>query len=1006
MKKKNVGKLFNAALMFILLISLLSPLSASHSKAAEIHTVAQAMAQNSGQATVEGYIVGYTKSGPSYQFTGPFVDDTNIAIADSANEKDKSKIMPVQLKTPAGNRTTFGLKTNPENIGEKVQITGELGAYFGAPSFKKDTALTIEFVSSEDPGTNPEEPGEDPAEVVSIAEARAQETGTVTTKGVVTAKLKNTIHIQDETAAIAVRPASLDVQPGDEITVTGSLKQYQNLLQIDPAVLVNNEGNVGLPSPKQLAGSELNEENESKLATVKDVTIESAEQGSGWVNYTAADGTNFIVRDETAALNIAVGTTYDSITGIVQQFGEKYQIIPRGEADIVADATAVQSVFASPEEGLIAAGTKVTLETATEGADIFYTTTGEGPVQHGRLYQEPITVDRNMTVKVFAKKEGLTQTEVKEFQYKVFDPEEGLQIHDIQGDSHESPLKGEIVTNIEGIVTYTYKIGSGNYFHIQTPDDQIDDNPKTSEALIVYTGKATDTAIGDKVRISGKVDEYHIDGYNNSKRETDLSITQINARDDQGGKVEKAASGEKLPRPIVIGKNLPTKVIDNDSFKEFDPEEDAIDFWESIEGMRVEVGDMKAVAPQEHGDLIVVQKKAKTDTVNGGVRLTEDNQHPERIQFKLFPNNEARNFDVATGDLFNGTVAGVVNYGFQNYKIYADLADLQAAFKKGKAKPETTKLGQAKKKLTIASYNLENFSNNKASNETPDSKAEKLARAFAKDMKSPDIIGVTEVQDNNGQAAGDSDASESYERLIAAIEKAGGPAYEYVNINPENNKDGGAPNANIRVGFLYNPERVSLTKGPQPGSAAQPVDYKDGKLTYNPGRIDPNNDAFNNSRKPLAAQFDFQGESVIVIANHFNSKSGDTPLFGSTQPPVYGSEAQRHQMAQIVNDFVENIKTENKQANVVVLGDLNDFEFSRTLEILKGNELVNMIDKVKEKERYTYLFQGNSQVLDHILVSNNLAKSTKADIVHINADFTDMAGRASDHDPVLVEIKF
>ena len=86
--------------------------------------------------------------------------------------------------------------------------------------------------------------------------------------------------------------------------------------------------------------------------------------------------------------------------------------------------------------------------------------------------------------------------------------------------------------------------------------------------------------------------------------------------------------------------------------------------------------------------------------------------------------------------------------------------------------------------MTIASYNLENFSNNKASNESPDSKAQKLARAFAKDMQNPDIIGVTEVQDNNGQSAGDSKANESYERLIAEIEKAGGVKYKYVNIDP------------------------------------------------------------------------------------------------------------------------------------------------------------------------------------------------------------------------------
>jgi predicted extracellular nuclease len=63
-----------------------------------------------------------------------------------------------------------------------------------------------------------------------------------------------------------------------------------------------------------------------------------------------------------------------------------------------------------------------------------------------------------------------------------------------------------------------------------------------------------------------------------------------------------------------------------------------------------------------------------------------------------------------------------------------------------------------------------------------------------------------------------------------------------------------------------------------------------------------------------------------------------------------------------------------------------------------------MINTVDKADRYTYLFQGNSQVLDPILVANDLAKYTETDILHINADFTDMAGRASDHDPVMVQL--
>ncbi len=583
------------------------------------------------------------------------------------------------------------------------------------------------------------------------------------------------------------------------------------------------------------------------------------------------------------------------------------------------------------------------------------------------------------------------------------DPEQGLQIHHLQGAGHQSPMVNEKVADIEGIVTYEYKIGSGNYFHMQTPDESKDNDPTTSEGIVVYTGnRDANVEIGDLVSVDGTVNEFHIDGYYDTKTATDLPVTQINARDDQGGNVKVKASDQPLPEPVVIDDNLPKEVIDNDGFTEFDPEEDAIDFWESIEGMLVQVGNVKAVAPQEHGDLITVLEDRVTDTIHGGVLLTEDDANADRIQFKLFDNRDAREFEVATGDSFNGPITGVVNYGFQNYKIYADYETMKEKHVKGNAKPEQTTIEFDKQKLTIASYNLENFSNNRS--ETSDDKAQKLARAFAKDMENPDIIGVTEVQDNNGAKAGDSAANESYERLIAEIEKAGGVKYEYVNIDPINNADGGAPNANIRVGFLYNPDRVKLTKGMPHGDATTAVGYEKGKLTLNPGRIDPTNEAFKNSRKPLAAQFNFRGEDVVVIVNHWNSKSGDTPLFGSTQPPVYGSEVQRHKIANVVNDFIEEVVSENPGANIVSVGDFNDFQFSETLKIHEGEHLTNMINTVDKADRYTYLFQGNSQVLDHILVSNHLADTTKTDILHINADFTDMAGRASDHDPVLVQI--
>src|SRR5699024_4801700 len=113
-----------------------------------------------------------------------------------------------------------------------------------------------------------EEPGE-PVDLITIEEARDQGSGTAKTKGIVTAKLKNTIQIQDETAAIAVRPTSLDVELGDEITVTGQLQDYRGLLQLDDATLNENAGNQDVPEPLLLTGTELSE-HQSKLAIMEE----------------------------------------------------------------------------------------------------------------------------------------------------------------------------------------------------------------------------------------------------------------------------------------------------------------------------------------------------------------------------------------------------------------------------------------------------------------------------------------------------------------------------------------------------------------------------------------------------------------------------------------------------------------------------------------------------------------------------------------------------------------
>ncbi|WJY26447.1 endonuclease [Sporosarcina trichiuri] len=952
-------------------------------------TVQEAIDNNSGTGTVRGYIVGFIKSAGNVSRT-EFGSDLNLAIADMPGETDVAKMLYVQLTTNF--RSDWGLQTNADLLDKQVDISGSLEAYFNAAGLKSPSS--IQFADDE------QLPTPEPAPVMSIAEAReAGPAKEVTIKGVITAKLKNTISIQDGTGGLAVRPTSLAAEVGDEVTLTGKLTDYRGLLQLDSAKLVEKAVST-VPDAKEVTGADIGEVTESQLVTVHNVTLSSKEQGTGWANFIATDGSEFTVRDENDSLGLQAGMTYDSITGIVQQFDDVYQVIPRSAADIVADASVVQPVTADPGSGTFIDGVNVTLTTGTVDTEILYTLDGTDPVENGATYALPLEITDDVQLKAVAKTADGRTSIVQTFDYFITD---ALKIHDIQGPGHDSPFAGQTVEGVKGIVTYKYVIQGSTYYHIQTPDDQRDGDLRTSEAIVLYSGKDTwNLKEGDLVSVGGQVSEYAIDGYSD-RQQTDLRTTQINVRDDRGGTVKILERGVKLPEPFVIDEsNLPKDAILSEGLKEFDPAKYAGDFWESREAMRVQVGDVKAVGPQQHGDLATVFGSRKTDTKNGGVLLRQDKPNADLIQFRLEPNTTARNFEVATGDKFKGPIVGVVGYSFQNYKIFVGYEEMQDKYVKGSAVPEMTTIVKNPEKLTIASYNLENFSNNRKT--TSDDKAGKLARAIANDMHSPDIVGVTEVQDNNGPDAGGPEANESYERLIQAIVEAGGVKYEYVNIDPVNNEDGGQPNANIRVGFLYNPERVSLKGGVPHGDAMTPVGYENGGLTVNPGRIDPSNPAFASSRKPLAAEFTFDGEDVIVIANHWNSKGGDTPLFGAIQPPVYKSEIQRKKIAQIVHDFVADVKTKNPDANIVSVGDYNDFQFSDALKIFEGDLMTNLVNKVPESSRYSYVYQGNSQVLDHVLVSNNLADEAEIGMLHVNADYTDMAGRASDHDPVLIQV--
>ena len=110
---------------------------------------------------------------------------------------------------------------------------------------------------------------------------------------------------------------------------------------------------------------------------------------------------------------------------------------------------------------------------------------------------------------------------------------------------------------------------------------------------------------------------------------------------------------------------------------------------------------------------------------------------------------------------------------------------------------------------------------------------------------------------------------------------------------------------------------------------------------------------------------------------------------------------QRLQQAEVVRGFVASILALDADAKVVVLGDLNDFEFSPPVALLKTAPLHDLVESLPEDERYTYVFEGNSQVLDHILVSGSLMTAVEYDIVHTNAEF---AAQTSDHEPEVARL--
>ena len=261
----------------------------------------------------------------------------------------------------------------------------------------------------------------------------------------------------------------------------------------------------------------------------------------------------------------------------------------------------------------------------------------------------------------------------------------------------------------------------------------------------------------------------------------------------------------------------------------------------------------------------------------------------------------------------------------------------------------------------------------------------RLGEHIAWNLNSPDIVALQEVQDNSGPTNnGVTVADLTASLLTNAILKAGGPAYDYYDLAPIDNTSGGEPGGNIRVAYLVNPGRVALVPG-----SLRALD-------------DTGFDTFDRSRNPLEATIVHNDNEIVLINCHLSSRVGSGPLFGSRQPsPVSGGQNRKTQ-AIFLKNHVGVLLERDPEACVVVLGDLNDDEFSEPLKILTEDPplLLNLNTSLSAVERYSQSYQGNAQMIDHILVSA-VVPSAALDAVHVNVGFAD---QSSDHDPLLARI--
>ena len=434
-----------------------------------------------------------------------------------------------------------------------------------------------------------------------------------------------------------------------------------------------------------------------------------------------------------------------------------------------------------------------------------------------------------------------------------------------------------------------------------------------------------------------------------------------------------------MPHAVLIGAGgilPPTETIDDDALTSFDIATDGIDFWESLEGMRVTVDTPLVVSnTSEFGETDIVASLGVGATgVNerGGITISEGDYNPEKIQLDdRFGGLTGYDPDHSIGDQL-ASVTGIINYSFEHYELLATrrsrprststLGDNDTCCA---ATPTTCRSPPTISKISIPA--------------TAD-KFDLLADDIVYSLGAPDIIGVQEIQDANGAGNG--------RRPVGPGHRAGADRRD---LRQERH-----PLHLCRDRARRRPIRPAASRA---ATSATAISTRPTASAWSTGSLEHGRrSGLRHDAPPLVATWSFNGQQVTTINVHFTSRGGSDPLLGATQPPADAGDAARIAQAAAVGDYVNDHLAGDPGQNFAVLGDWNGFYFEEQhTQLTDGGVFTNLAGLLPEEERYSYLFDGNSQLLDNILVTGGLVAGARYDAVHINAEFTGV--RPTDHDP-------